>query len=213
MRRFFYLIAIWMGCAFVLYAQRATDWMTHSGDPQRTAWQKNETKITKESVKGLKLLWKLKLDNESKALHSLMEPLVIGNLITDRGFKELAIVAGSSDNIYAIDTDLGKLFWKRHFDYKSDTPQSQNSSWLCPGGLTATPVLTPPPSLRRPAARPGAPGAPGTPAAAGAVAPAAAAPASGGSTPSNVRSVYVISSDGRLHQLSLFNGEDMAPPV
>ena len=55
----------------------------------------------------------------------------------------MAIVAGSSDNIYAVDADLGKMLWKRHFHYSSDKPQIQNSSWLCPGGLTATPVITP----------------------------------------------------------------------
>lgn len=228
MRKLSGLTVIWMSCAFMLYAQRAGDWTTHSGDPQRTAWQKNETKITKENVKGLQLLWKLKLDNESKALHSLMEPLIIGNLITDRGFKELAIVAGSSDNVFAVDADLGRVLWKKHFSYTSDTPQTQNSSWLCPGGLTATPVFTPAPALGRGGrggrggtGGPGAPVAPpaagtGTPPAAGTGAPSAppaGAPGAGGSGPFRVRSVYIVSSDGNLHQLNPANGEDVAPPV
>src|SRR5712692_4287132 len=216
MRRVLGLAVVCLSSACVLNAQRGTDWATHSGDPQRTGWQKNETKINKQSVKGLQLLWKLKLDNQPKALHSLMEPLIIGNLITNRGFKELAIVAGSSDNIFAVDADLGKVLWKRHFDYTSDTPQAENSSWLCPGGLTATPVLTSPPAFRgrAGAARPAAPpppapaGAPGAPAA-----PAPAPPRGGGGGPFQPRSVYVVSSDGNLHQLNLANGEDMAPPM
>ena len=40
---------------------RVADWLTHSGDPQRTGWQKYEKTITPESVKGFQLLWKLKL--------------------------------------------------------------------------------------------------------------------------------------------------------
>jgi hypothetical protein len=78
---------------------RVADWLTHGGDPQRTGWQKYEPAINKESVKGFQLLWKLKLENEQKAMYSVFEPLIVGRLITNRGFKELAIVAGSSDNI------------------------------------------------------------------------------------------------------------------
>ena len=38
-------------------ASRSADWLTHSGDPQRSGWQQDETKISKDSVKNLKLLW------------------------------------------------------------------------------------------------------------------------------------------------------------
>src|SRR5262249_20097629 len=83
-------------------------------------------------------------DNQQKALHSLMEPIIVGRLITDRGFKEVAFVAGSSDTLYAVDADLGKLLWKRQFSYSSELPRTQVSTWLCPGGLTATPVIPAP---------------------------------------------------------------------
>ena len=56
---------------------RVVDWFTHSGNPQRTGWQKNENTITKENVKDFKLLWKLQLDNQQKALYSIFEPLII----------------------------------------------------------------------------------------------------------------------------------------
>jgi len=113
-------------------------WTTNSGDQQRTGWQKNETAITKDSVKGLKLLWKLKVDNEPRALHSLLAPLVVP--VT---YRNLVIVPGSSDNIYAIDADLGRLAWKRHFEYNAESQQSP-ATWLCPGGITATPVASTP---------------------------------------------------------------------
>src|ERR1700731_253015 len=79
---------------------RVADWLTYGGDPQRTGWQKYETTINKESVKGFQLLWKLKLENEPKAMYSIFEPLIVGRLITNRGFKEMAYVGGSSDNIF-----------------------------------------------------------------------------------------------------------------
>src|SRR5437016_4108011 len=106
---------------------RPGTWITNSADPQRTGWQKNEKVITKESVKGLKLMWKVKVDNETRALHSLLAPLVVP--VT---YRNLVIVPGSSDNLYAIDADLGRIAWKRHFEYNSQTAQSP-ATWLCPG--------------------------------------------------------------------------------
>src|SRR5260370_7901514 len=63
---------------------RVVDWFTHSGNPQRTGWQKNETTITKENVKDFNLLWKLQLENQQKALYSIFEPPITRNLITNR---------------------------------------------------------------------------------------------------------------------------------
>ena len=49
--------------------------------PERTAWQENETRISKDSIKGFRLLWKLKLNNQTRALtralHSLTAPLIV----------------------------------------------------------------------------------------------------------------------------------------
>ena len=148
-KRFKFAFLVLCGAWVWAGSLRAADWLTHSGDPQRTGWQQAETIITKDNVKDFQLLWKLTLpDNAQKALHSLMEPLIIGRVITNRGFKEVALVGGSSDNIYSVDADLGKILWKKHFQYSSETPQSTTSFWLCPGGLTATPVVPPLPIAR-----------------------------------------------------------------
>lgn len=192
----------------LLHAQvgRVADWLTHSGDPQRSGWQKYETKINTESVKGFQLLWKLKLENEQKALYSIFEPLVLGRVITNRGFKELAIVAGSSDNIYAVDADLGRILWQRHFEHAPDVPQTRNPTWLCPGGLTATPVIQPPPTFR------GRGGTPAPSTAAGGRGPAPGGRGRGG-TGFPVRGVFVLTSDGNLHAMNLSNGEDLMSPA
>ena len=188
-RRFKFAFLMLTGAVVGALSLCSADWLTHSGDPQRSGWQQAESTITKENVKDFQLLWKLPLsDNQQKALHSLMEPLIVGRIITNRGFKEVALVAGSSDNLYAVDADLGKILWQKHFQYSSETPQSTTSFWLCPGGLTATPVV---PST--PIPRPG-----------GSVA---------GRPPPSVRGIYLLSSDGELHQMNLANGEDLAPPA
>src|SRR5260370_37567576 len=61
------------------------DWPTHSGDNQRSAWQRDETRITKATVKNLQLLWKIKLDTKQRSAYSLFGPLILERAITDRG--------------------------------------------------------------------------------------------------------------------------------
>ena len=64
----------------------------------------------------MRLLWKTKLDNQPRQMHSLLEPLVIGRVTTKSGPKEMVIQAGVSDNVYALDAKTGELLWKRHFE-------------------------------------------------------------------------------------------------
>ena len=63
----------------------SADWLTDGGNPQRTAWQRDEKTLTTANVKDMKLLWKLKLDNQPRVMHSLFPPLIIGRLNTAAG--------------------------------------------------------------------------------------------------------------------------------
>jgi outer membrane protein assembly factor BamB len=122
----------------------AADWLTDGYNTVRDAWQRDEKILSTSTAKDMKLLWKLKLDNEPRVMHSLFPPLIIGRLETARGPKEVAIVAGSSDNIYAIDVQAGQLIWKKHFTSSfTPPPGGRGPGILCPGGLTATPVVAP----------------------------------------------------------------------
>jgi hypothetical protein len=127
----------------------AADWITHSGDFQRTGWQKDETKISKDTVKNLQLLWKIKLETKQRSVYALYGPLIVERAITDRGFKEIAFVAGADNDLFAVDADLGKLLWKKHFAWHAEAPETEQASFLCPGGLTAWPVLQPLPQRGR----------------------------------------------------------------
>ena len=127
-------------------APKKADWLADGGDPQRTAWQRNETILNKDNVKDMKLLWTVKLDNQPRQMHSLFPPLIAGNVTTASGPKEIAIVAGVSDNVYAIDVDKGTLLWKKRFDrpYQESAPGGGGrggGSTPFPGGLTAPPAL------------------------------------------------------------------------
>src|SRR5262249_40605951 len=138
---------------------RGADWTTHSGNNQRDGWQRDETRLTNDSVKEMRLLWKITLDGPQRSVYSLFGPLIVERAITDRGFRELALVATTNNDRVATDADLGKLSWKRHFDWQADVPEAQPPTFLCPGGLTAWPVL-PPAGRGRGRAAPGAPAAP-----------------------------------------------------
>ncbi len=134
--------AAWTTAVPGAQAKRKADWLTDGGDAQRTSWQRNETILTKDSVKGVQLLWKIQTDNQSRQMHNLFPPLIAGNVSTPSGDKEIAILAGVSDNVYGIDVATGRQIWKRKFDstYQEATG-GRGGGVLCPGGLTATPIL------------------------------------------------------------------------
>ena len=130
-----------------VYAQstEAAEWPTGSFDQQRDAWQRNETKITVDNAKNLRVLWKLKTGNKPMGMQSFREPLIVAGLHTAGGVKTLAIFAGSSDAVYAIDADNGTLVWQKELKWSSDKPQEpgEGAGFICNNALTATPVVTP----------------------------------------------------------------------
>ena len=90
----------------------------------------------------MKLLWTLQTDNQPRQLHNLFAPLIVSAVATDAGPREIAVLAGVSDNLYGVDVDKGTQIWKRHFDSTYEEPAGgRGGGPLCPGGLTATPVV------------------------------------------------------------------------
>jgi len=139
MRRSFHFLLAAFFCTTIWGA----DWLTDGGGPHRVGWQQDEHILTKDNVKDLKILWKLKFDNKPREMHSLFPPLIVGSVQTKEGPKQIAIEAGISDNIYAIDVDAGKVIWQKHFEYPPVTEGRglHDGDPLCPGGQTATPII------------------------------------------------------------------------
>src|SRR5262249_11450718 len=144
-------------------------WLTDGGDNQRTGWQRNETILTKDNVKNLKLLWKIQTDNEPRALHGLMPVLIVGRLNTANGPRQVGIVSGISDNLYAFDVEAGQIIGRKHWTYEEAGggrggsgggrgPESgrgptdpRHLGFLRPGGSSDVPVIGPAdPQGRRP---------------------------------------------------------------
>jgi hypothetical protein len=194
-RYLLFLTALFVSGLIVLGQSRGGNWPTYGGDAQRSGWEGTDASISKDAVKNLQLLWKIKLETQSRGMRPVMPPIIQGRLISYRGFKELAFVATNADIVYAIDADLGTIFWQKHLEYSARQPQVTTSSWRCPGGLTAMPTMPTPPR--------------GGTAGRGAPAPEPRGSAFVGGP----ASVYALSSDGRLHRLNTSTGDDMTQPV
>ncbi len=130
MRTSRFVVAITLGCVSTFGA----DWLTDGGSPQRTGWQKDEKILNKDNVKNLKIVWKLQLDNKPIEMHSLFPPLIVDKVNTSSGPKQIAIVAGVSDNIYAIDVATAKIIWKKHFEYPASGAERAPGGSSLPGG-------------------------------------------------------------------------------
>ncbi|HXB71327.1 MAG TPA: PQQ-binding-like beta-propeller repeat protein [Candidatus Acidoferrales bacterium] len=193
---------------------RSIDVWTYGGDAQRTGWVKTDGRFTKDEVNNFQLLYKVKLEEQPKGVRSLTPPTMIGILISYRGFKELAFVGGSSDNFYAINSDLGKLFFHRPLTYSSEIPKLNESSGPCGSGVTVMAMLKPnaQPNFgggRGAAGRGGPPPPPApVPLPADSLAARGGRGGFGGSRP-----IFVLSSDGRLHWINTANGDDSGTPV
>jgi outer membrane protein assembly factor BamB len=191
-------------------------WTTAAGDAQRTSSVKNDPKITSESVvKDFKLLWKTRLSVSPGGKDALTQPVLLPNIISFKGFKALAFVGGSGNNVYAVDYDLSRLFWSRHLTTAEATPAA--ASAVCPGGLTtitrATPLAAQVSTGRGGRGAPSGRGAPpaGPPMPGSGPGPNAVLGGIGGRGGNN--NVYAITSDGKLHALNAQDGTDMVPPI
>jgi hypothetical protein len=229
---------VWLGYVKA-QGRGGADWTTSNGDAQRSAWVRTDAKISPETMQkpGFKFLWKLKLNNEPRQLNSLAPPSTLERLIGYRGFRMLGFVGGSSDTIFTIDTDLGRMEWEKRL---TTTAPPQAGTLACPGGMTtgvARPTFAALPSLARagggfgrntPAkgdvGEPGKgavtlalvrPAPPVPPPGQSPANPARPNPANppGGQFGRGLSLVYALSSDGRLHSIHLSNGADYEPPV
>src|SRR5688572_29865341 len=167
--RFFVLAALLCGAATL----SATDILTGGVDTERTGWVKDEKIFTLANVASSKLLWKVQLNSPPRSMHNLFPPLIAENVTTPQGTLEVGLVAGVTDDLFAINVADGQVLWRRRFENRLIN-QAQVDNVLCPGGQVAAPAL-----LR--------------------VSP-------------GKYTVVAVSWDGRLHQINLADGENVAPP-
>lgn len=236
MHRTFLYVLLMAGPAFGQFGRGDGVWSTSGGDAQRTGWVRTDPKISRESMQkpGFDLFWKVKLSNEPRQLNALTSVSLLDRYIGYRGFRSLGFLSGSSGQIFALDTDLGRVEWHKKIDSGSAQPAG---SLGCPGGITA--AVTRPVSAAIAPVQTGRGGGPGRGAAAksavgesdeGAViiaemaaraAAAASAPGRGGAgrgfpngPPRRMPNyIHAVSSDGMFHSMYVSNAEEPEPAV
>jgi hypothetical protein len=231
MKRTVAVIAKSIECLIILAAAvSADDWTTAGADAQRSGWVRADTKISPASVQSpeFELLWKTKFDNAPRHGSAPSAPVLQDWLIGHRGFRSLGFVAGTSGNVFVLDTDLALREWERPFNVQSDQGTAE-----CPGGMTAgltRPTIAALPALGGFAARgrrnPGKSGVGKPKEGAVTLIPATSRPASartptvedtrtrpsGGRSNRGLGLVFALTPDGMLRSLYVSNGHDHEAP-
>src|SRR5690349_16487764 len=137
------LVAV-VGCTLVSaamalaqFGRGAGDFVTTGTDAHRSSWIRTDAKISKDRVQKpgeFTFLWKVKLNNQPTQATALSPLIVLDRYIGFRGFRSLGYVGGSSDGVFAFDTDLGKIEWQKRV---SSAPAAKGGTATCPGGMTA----------------------------------------------------------------------------
>ncbi|HVT94555.1 MAG TPA: PQQ-binding-like beta-propeller repeat protein [Bryobacteraceae bacterium] len=118
------------------------DWTTFGHDPQRSGWALEETAISPENASAMALKWKTALPNEPYSLSALTAPVVASGVSTVRGERTVVYVAGVSGTVFALDSETGEQLWKRTLNtLVRPVKGGYQMTFLCPNGITATPVI------------------------------------------------------------------------
>lgn len=123
---------------------KPADWLTFAHDPQRSGWAFEESALNTKTVPKLTLLWKAKTENEFYSLSALTPPVIAEKVSTAKGLKSVVYVAGISGTVFALDAETGEILWT--YKIKSFVESKKNvyvfqGTFLCPNGITATPVI------------------------------------------------------------------------
>ena len=116
-------------------------WTTYGHDPQRSGFATDEQAFSLSNVSSLGLEWKTIVPNEPLVLTGLSAPLVVRGVKSQEGARNLVLVAGSSDHLFAVDADTGAFAWKT--DFAPNQARPEGGDWLCPFALNDTPVIDP----------------------------------------------------------------------
>lgn len=232
-------IIVGAGCVLVYAGLAAAQgrggasWNTAGNDAQRTSWVRTDPNISVANLQKsgtFQFLWKVKLSNDARQSYSLSQAVDVSSYIGYRGFRSYAFFGGASNNAIALDSDLGRVEWARHFDV-SNLPAATAA---CPGGMTAGVSRPAPLAAAGAAAAGGGRGAAGGAKSAvgqpgqGAVQVAAQAAGGGraggrggsggggggrGGGGIGTSALFALASDGMLHLVYISNGADSQAPV
>jgi hypothetical protein len=194
-------------CATTLAQDQEPDWRMTGADAGQSGSKKGELELTPDNIAtNFKFLWKIKLGQPSQAARSFSEPLLAGRLINAQGFKDI-VYWSSADTLYAVDSELGSLIWKKQFN----APATKSAPGCEISSLSM--LMEPPIVINFRARRQRAPGTPRPPDAPPAKANERRLGVAPGGGYFGFKGIYVLTADGMLHEQVMTTGADFAPPV
>ena len=131
-----------ISASLFLCISACADWPTYGHDAQRSGWAPEETKISPANAPSMHLLWKAKLENESFRLSALTAPVVATKIPTPDGARTVVYVCGIKGIVFALEAETGKVLWSHTFRSSILPGKGRyQGTFLCPNGITATPVI------------------------------------------------------------------------
>ena len=101
-------------CVNAAYPQgRPLDWPSYGGDARRIGLGAQRYQDHQGQHQRFQLVLKRKFDKQPAGSRTLTPPVIIGLLISYKGFKELGFVAGNGGGLWAIDVDIDRMFWQK----------------------------------------------------------------------------------------------------
>ena len=121
-------------------AQEAADWPTWGHDQARTGWNRAETRLTKDNVSRLGVRWsaQLPIPLTDIVLSTMTAPVVVADVATQQGRKDMLFLLGANDTLFALDADSGNIIWQKSFP--NAVLAQKPATWLCSNTANATPV-------------------------------------------------------------------------
>src|SRR5258707_4596972 len=188
----------WLKTFFVLVLFSTTlfaaDWPSIGGNAQRDGWSRGEKKLSKETAATIKFLYAFTAAGAKGKHAEPSTPVVLSNIITYKGFKQLVTVGTRINSVVSIDADLGTRFFDTHLT-TSESRTKVKAPATCPGGMTANLAFA------GNSLAPGRFGAPST-TRVGRVARSKPAPMHF----AFASPIYAISDDGALHTINQLSG-------
>jgi len=120
----------------------SNEWLTWGYDQERSGWNRAETTLSPKTVGKLKQVWSTQLNVpvDKYVLSTMTAPVVVAGVATAQGAKDLLIIHGANDTVFAVDAGSGQQLWSKSFTNpnKSTAPIRD---WLCPKTPNATPTI------------------------------------------------------------------------
>jgi len=126
----------------LVIAPATNEWLTWGYDQERTGWNRAETTLTPQNVRGLKQIWstQLAVPADKYVLSTMTAPVLVAGVATPSGPKDLLFILGANDTLFALDANTGQVAWQKSFPnpHKSTAPVRD---WLCPKTPNDTPTI------------------------------------------------------------------------